>query len=129
MLPHMYTRFFSQYREGGLVTGRFQHTDSGSVWTKLTTTRETSHKLLTVADRGTGLLTLTFPACRQAVFVGQPYLEALGDAVSDVFAVFPKVLTPSTGTVDLVISNYAATPAIVDPADGAILCITMYLAR
>lgn len=129
MIPHMFTRFFSQYREGGLVTARFQHTASGSVWTRLTTTRQTSHNQLNVVDRGTGLITITFPACRDAVFVGNPFLEPLGDLIANVFTVTPKLLSPSTGTVDLVINNFANPPAVVDPADAAILCFTMYLAR
>ena len=129
MIPHMFTRFFSQYREGGLVTARFQHTASGSVWTRISTTRQTSHKELNVVDRGTGLLTITFPKCRDAVFVGKPYLEPLGDLIANVFDVTPKLLTPSTGTVNLVVTNLDATPAVIDPADGAILCFTMYLAR
>jgi hypothetical protein len=129
MIRSVFPRLFGSYMEGQIITARWQHTASGSVWTRITTLKQTSHQDLVVVDRGTGLLTLTFPKCRVATFLGVPYLEALGDAITDVFTVTPKLLTPSTGTVDLVVNNYAATPAIADPADAAILVINMYIGK
>lgn len=129
MVPFVNSKFGCQYRQGAIITARWRHTAAGSVWTKIGTRKETSYNGLTVVDRGTGLLTITFPKCREAVFIGQPYLEPLGDTVADLFKVYPRLLTPNTGTVQLVIANSAATEAVVDPPDLAILCVTMLLAR
>lgn len=124
MLRRLFPRLFSQYREGGIITARWQHTASGSVWTRIETTRSTSYQDIVVADRGTGLLTITFPACLDAAVLAC-YLEPLGDAITDVHQVTPRLLTPSSGTMQAVITSLDATPAVEDPADGAILCITM----
>jgi hypothetical protein len=128
MLPHIFTRFFTQYRDGTFITGRFQFTSSGTTWAKLTTTQQTSHASLAVAHRGTGLGTLTFTPCRQAAIVGA-YLEPLGDLIANKFEVAFKLLTPSTGTVDFVINDNSATAAIVNAPDQAILCVSMIVAR
>ncbi len=126
MLKGLFPRLFSQYREGGIITARWQHTASGSVRTRLTTTRYTSYQGITVVDRGTGLLTITFPLCTDAAFLAL-YLEPLGDTITDIHQVTPRLLTPTSGTCQAVISSLDATPVIEDPADGAILCVTMLL--
>lgn len=123
MLRGLFPRLFSQYRESGIITARWQHTASGSVWTRVETTRSTSYKDIVVADRGTGLLTITFPPCLDACVLDM-HLEALGDTIADVFDVFPRLLTPSSGTMQAVIAD-RDTPSIVDPPDGAILVVTM----
>lgn len=123
MLRRLFPRLFGQYREGGIITARWQHTASGSVWTRLEPTRYTSYQDITVADRGTGLITVGFPPCTDAAVLDM-HLEALGDTIADVFDVFPRLLTPSSGTMQAVIAD-RDTPSIVDPPDGAILCITM----
>ncbi len=123
MLRGMFPRLFSQYREGSIITARWQHTAAGSVWTKLTTTKSTSYQDIVVTDRGTGLLTIAFPACNDAAVLAL-YLEPLGDTNADVFLVVPRLLTPSSGTMQAVIVDMN-TPSITDPADGAILCISM----
>ncbi len=128
MITHTFSRFFSQYREGAIVTGRFQFTSSGTTWAALTTNRQTTHNSMVVSHRGTGLGTMTFQACRNAAILSA-YLEPLGDAVGNLFEVKFKLLTPSTGTVDFVINDNAATPAVVAAPDQAILCVSMYLAR
>ncbi len=124
MLKGLFPRLFSQYREGGIITARWQHTASGSVWTRLTPTKGTSYNGIVVADRGTGLLTITFPACVDATVLDM-HLEPLGDLIGDVFKVVPKLLTPSSGTMQAVVHDLAATPAIIDPPDAAILVVTM----
>lgn len=123
MLRRLFPRLFSQYREGGIITARWQHTASGSVWTRIETTRSTSYQDIVVADRGTGLLTITFPPCLDATVLGL-HLEPLGDTIADVFDVFPRLLSPSTGTMQAVVAD-RDTPSIVDPPDGAILVVTM----
>jgi hypothetical protein len=124
MLRGLFPRLFGQYREGGIITARWQHTASGSVWTRLTPTKSTSHQDITVTDRGTGLLTIAFPACNDAAVLAC-YLEPLGDAITDVHQVTPRLLTPSSGSMQAVVTSLDATPVVEDPADGAILCITM----
>lgn len=124
MLPKVFRRLFGQYMEGSIITARWQHTASGSVWTRLETTRHTSYKEIVVADRGTGLLTVSFPACRNAAVLAC-YLEPLGDTITDVHQVTPRLLTPTSGSFQAVITSLDATPVVEDPADGAILCITM----
>jgi hypothetical protein len=126
MLKGLFPRLFSQYREGGVITARWQHTASGSVWTRVTTNRSTSYQDIVVADRGTGLLTITFPLCTNAAIL-EMYIEPLGDLIGDVFKVVPRLLTPTSGTMQAVVHDLAATPAIIDPPDAAILCVTMLL--
>lgn len=123
MLRGLFPRLFSQYREGGIITARWQHTASGSVWTRLTPTKGTSYNGIVVADRGTGLLTITFPACVDACVLDM-HLEALGDTNADLFDVTPRLLTPSSGTFQAVV-RAADDEAIQDPPDGAILVVTM----
>ena len=128
MLPHVFPRFFTQYRDGSLITGRWQFTASGTTWAQVTTTRQTTYGALVVSHRGTGLGTLVFPACRQAAILSA-YLEPLGDLIANVFEVKFKLLTSTTGTVDFVINDNGATAAIANAPDGAILCVSMYVAR
>ena len=123
MLRGLFPRLFGQYREGGIITARWQHTASGSTWARIETTRSTSYQDIVVADRGTGLLTITFPPCLDAAVL-DIHLEALGDTIADVFDVFPRLLSPSTGTMQAVVAD-RDTPSIVDPPDGAILVVTM----
>lgn len=123
MLRGLFPRLFSQYPEGGIITARWQHTASGSTWARITTTKRTSHQGIVVADRGTGLLTVTFPACTDAVVLDM-HLEALGDTNADLFDVTPRLLTPTTGTFQAVI-RASDDEAIQDPPDGAILVVTM----
>lgn len=125
MLRGLFPRLFSQYREGGIITARWQHTASGSVWTRLTTTKGTSYNGITVADRGTGLLTITFPACIDATVLDM-HIEALGDTNADLFDVTPRLLTPSSGTMQAVV-RAADDEAIQDPPDAAILVVTMMI--
>lgn len=126
MLRGLFPRLFSQYREGAIITARWQHTASGSVWTRLTTTKSTSYTDITVADRGTGLLTITFPPCLDATVL-RCALEPLGDTITDVHEVHPRLLTPSSGTMQAVVTSLDATPVVEDPADGAILVVTMMI--
>jgi hypothetical protein len=128
MLPHVFNRLFSQYRDPAFITGRFQFTASGTTWAQITTNRQTTYGNLVVSHRGTGLGTMTFPASRNACIMGA-YLEPLGDAITNIFEVKFKLLTPTTGTVDFVINDNAATPAVVAAPDGAILVVNMQLAR
>lgn len=125
MLAKLFPRLFGQYREGGIITARWQHTAAGSVWTRLSPTRYTSYQAITVADRGTGLITVGFPACTDAAVLSMR-LEALGDAAANLFEVTNRLITPGTGTFQAVIRD-AATDGVVDPPDAAILCITMYV--
>jgi hypothetical protein len=128
MLTHTFSRLFHQFRDPAFICGRFQYATSGTTWTKLTTTQQTSHNSLAVTRRNTGLGTLTFPPCRQAC-ITTAYLEPLGDTIASVFEVKFKLLTPSTGTVDFVIHDNSATAAIADAPDGGILVVGMWVAR
>lgn len=123
MLGRLFTRVLGQYLGTGFITSRWQHTASGSVWTRIDTTKYTSSHDIVVADRGTGLLTITFPPCREAAVLGM-HLEALGDTNADLFDVTPRLLTPSSGSMQAVV-RAADDEAIQDPPDGAILVITM----
>jgi hypothetical protein len=107
MLPHVFNRLFAQYRDVAFITGRFQFTASGTTWAQVTTNRQTTYNSLIVSHRGTGLGTMTFPASRNGAILGA-HLEPLGDLIANVFQVTFKLLTPSTGTVDFVISDNAA---------------------
>ncbi len=126
MLKKLFPRLFSQYREGGIITARWQHTASGSTWARIETTKYTSYQDIVVADRGTGLLTITFPACTDACVLDM-HLEPLGDAITDVHQVHPRLLTPTSGTMQAVVTSLDATPVVEDPADGAILVVTMMI--
>ncbi len=126
MLRGVFPRLFGQYREGSIITARWQHTAAGSVWTRLTTTKSTSFRDIVVADRGTGLLTVTFPKCLDCAVLAM-YIEPLGDLIANQFKVTPRLLTPSSGSFQAVIHDEAATPAVVDPPDAAILCLSMYI--
>lgn len=128
MLTHTFSRLFHQFRDPAFICGRFQYATSGTTWTKLTTTQQTSHNSLAVTRRNTGLGTLTFPACRQAC-ITTAYLEPLGDLIANCFDVKFKLLTPSTGTIDFTINSLGNPPAIADAPDGGILVIGMWVAR
>lgn len=128
MIKSVFPRLFGQYMEGQIITARWQHTAAGSVWTRISTDRQTSHNDISVADRGTGLLTITVPKGRVATVLGM-HIEPLGDLIANVFQVHSRLLTPTSGSFQAVITDLAATPAVIDPPDAAILVINYYLGK
>lgn len=134
MLKGLFTRFGSQYREGGLTVGKFVFTDAGDTWARYSTTSEVSHNDMLATDAGTGLVTLTFEACRHAVIVSariDPAVSTFGsqrrvewEHVTDTQA--------NAGSCNVYIykdDDTSGVPGLLDPVDQSVLTVVMYSAK
>ena len=134
MISHVFPRFYSQMRESGLVRGAFSFADSGDVWSTVTTDNHT-YAGFSVADAGTGLVTVTFPKCRQIEVVHASLRNATPGTFGSVRQIeLPPMTTTiaKAGTFGLALyleDGTSGVPALADPADGAVLALVLWLAR
>lgn len=134
MISHVFPRFFSQLRESALVRGGFVFTDSGDTWAAKSSGGYT-YQGFSVADGGTGLVTVTFPACRDIEVVH----ASLRNAVPGTFGSVRQIELPpmsqavaKAGTFNLALYKEDGTsgvPALADPVDQSELCLVLWLAR
>jgi hypothetical protein len=131
MLRGLFPRLFGQFREGGIVRGAFTFEDDDDSWTAVTASQHTFNGF-TVADAGTGRVTVTFPKCRN--------VEVLHASIRQTVGTFSNIrqieLPPMTaavavaGTFELNLYKEDGTsgvPALSDPADGSVLALALYI--
>lgn len=138
MLQFLKPRFFGQYREGGLIVGKFTVSNSGATLTPVTSTQQgspESHPLLSASgDTGQYVVTLLGGA-RQITVVGVHASLMDLDDPTDARLVFVDEETgidADAGTIPLtVITNgtEAVAPAVADLPDNSVLTITLYVAK
>lgn len=127
MLRYLFPRLMGQYKEGGLIVGKFTVSNSGAT---LTPVAGDCHQLLT-ASGDTGVYTLTLAGgARRITVVGKPYQTAGSEAnrrVVDVTSV-----TAGSGAIVLQVvdpATEAVAPAIADLVDGETLVVCLYVDR
>lgn len=134
MIPHVFTRFGSMFRESGIVRGAFVFTDSGDTWAPVTANGHT-YNGFTVADGGTGIVTVTFPKCRDI----EVLTAQIRNGTPGTFGSIRQVeLPPMTrdiakaGTFNLCLYKEDGTsgvPALSDPVDQSVLALVLWMAR
>jgi hypothetical protein len=134
VITHVFTRFGSQLRESGLVRGAFVFTDSGDTWAARSDGGYT-YPGFSVADGGTGLVTVTFPKCRDIEVVH----ASIRNATPGTFGSIRRIELPPmsqavarAGTFNLALyldDGTSGVPALADPADQAQLAMVLWLAR
>lgn len=137
MIKHMFQKFFSQYREGGFAVIKFTFQDSDDTWVRLDTTgggRDGNHPDISVADAGTGLVTLTYPKCRHVTVVNASIDARASTAASQRHVSWEAGTTTEAkaGTLDMFIykdDETSGVPGLLDPVDGSILTVTLYIGK
>ena len=134
MISHMFTRFGSQLRESGLIRGQFVFTDADDSWAAVSSEGYT-YQGFSVADGGTGLVTVTFPKCRDIEVVH----ASLRNGTPGTFGNVRQIELPpmsktvaKAGTFNIALYKEDGTsgvPALADPVDQARLALVLWLAR
>lgn len=134
MLRGLFPRLFGQYREGGLIVGKFVHTDSGSSWAALSTAPQESNPGMSVADGGTGIVALSFPTCNNATIISASIDDLASETVAVIHDIYwehiPVALAKTGGPVPITFYTSDAAgsaKALEDPADGAVLTVVMMI--
>jgi hypothetical protein len=134
MIPHMFTRFGSQFREGGIIRGAFTFTDADDSWAAVSANGHT-YLGFSVADGGTGLVTVTFPKCRKIEILHASLRNGTVGTFGNVRQIELPPMTDAiaqAGTFGLALYKEDGTsgvPALADPVDQAVLALVLWLAR
>src|SRR5688572_30665384 len=135
MLRFLFPRLFGQYREGGLIVGKFLVSNSGATLTPVTDPspgNHESHPLLSAAgDSGQYVVTLLGGAKQITVVGVHASLMDLDDP-NDARVVLLDEETGidlTAGTIPITAISLAATPAVADLPDGSVLTITLYVSK
>jgi hypothetical protein len=134
MISHVFPRFGSQLRESGIVRGSFSFADAGDVWSPITANGHT-YNGFSVADAGTGLVTVTFPKCRDGEILHASMRHAtpgtFGNRLEVELPPFTQAIAKAGSfTVALYKDDVTSgVPGLLDPVDGAVLSLILWLAR
>ena len=129
MMKGLFPRLFGQYREGGIVVGKFTVSNSGATLTPVS--GESYVGLSASGDTGQYVVTLSGGA-RKLTVVGVHVSLMDEDDPTDARLVFVNEedgINAGAGTIPLtVITNgtEAVAPAVADLPDGSVLTITLY---
>jgi hypothetical protein len=133
MLSNTYPRLFGQFREGAIIRGAFTFTDSGDTWAAVTagTGGQHTYNGFSVADAGTGRVTVTFPKCRNVevlhASIRNPTLGTVGDQRHIELPPMTQTIAQA-GSFELNLYTInGGSEAISDPADGAVLGLVLML--
>lgn len=130
MLRGLLPRLFGMFREGGIYTGTFTFETDDDSWSVNTGTKTMTG--FTVADGGTGLVTVTFPACTSVRVLYARIANATPGTFGSVRQVELPIMTDTiakSGTFTLALyleDGTTGVPALSDPADGAVLELGIY---
>jgi hypothetical protein len=132
MLTHLFTRFGSQFREGGIIHAKFV-VAAGPVFTFKSTRPGASYGGLTlVKNAGTGLLKLTLAGgAREIALLNATYINVADPTdATDNLQISPVAgFVETTGVMTFVALTGDGVEAAVDPAVGDEIHITLYVAR
>ena len=129
MLRGLFPRLFGQYREGGLIVGKFLVSNSGAT---LTPVDGESYVGLTAAGSlGQYVVTLRDGA-RNITVVGQPYATLPDeDDPTDARHVFVNDedgINEGSGTIPLTVMDVeTASPVVSALVDGSVLVVILYV--
>jgi len=134
VLRYLFPRLFGQFKEGGLIRAAFVFTDSGDTWARYTTDAHSYGQAtdFTVADAGTGLVTVTFPKCKEVEVIHASIRNPTVGTVGNVRAIELPHMTKTVaqaGTFGLCLYTIDGTEALADPVDQAVLAMTLYIGK
>jgi hypothetical protein len=128
MLRGLFPRLFGQYREGGIIVGKFTVSNSGAT---LTAVAGESHPLLTAAgDTGQYVVALAGGARKITVINAYQTLADEDDPTDarHVFVNSEDGIDPVAGTIPLTVTDIeTASPVVSDLFDTAQLVIVLYV--
>ena len=129
MLRFLFPRFFGQYKEGGLVVGRFTFTSAGTTWAKTggsSVSAQDHHPFFaTLTRNSSGVNTLAFTPVKKAT-IWVAALDAAGSTVATQRVFQVRTPNVSAGSCIIVIGD-TAVPTLADPADQSILTFCAYV--
>ena len=131
MLEGLFTRFASQFREGGLIHAKFVVT-AGPVFTAKSTRSGSSHRKLSLATNGgTGLLKLTLAGGAREIAVVSAHYVNIADPtdVTDILSLNILSITESTGEITMVSVSGDGAEAAADAIATDELHFTLYVAK
>ena len=107
----------------------FAFQDSDDTWSTVD-----AYRGFTVADGGTGVVTVTFPKARKMEILHASIRETVGTAANIRLIELPKITdsVASSGTFTLNLytnGTEAVAPALADPVDGAHLVLVLMVDR
>lgn len=131
MLRGLFPRLFGQYREGGLIVGKFTVSNSGATLTPVS--GDCYPKLTMATGTGTGQYVVTLAGgARKLTVVGQPHVSTIDedDGVTDARLLFVNQedggVDAANGKVYLSAMNLAATQDEAALVDTSIVTIVLY---
>ena len=132
MLTHLFTRFGSQFREGGIIHAKFVVT-AGPVFTVKSTRPGSNYQALTlIKNGGTGLLKLTLTGgAREVALLNATYVNIADPAdVTDSLRIVPNAaFVESTGALTFNAVTGDGVEALADPAATDEIHFTLYVAK
>lgn len=132
MLTHLFTRFGSQFREGGIIHGKFVVT-AGPVFTLKSAKPGSNYQALTlVKNGGTGLLKLTLTGgAREIALLNATYVNLADPTdVTDHLRINPvAAFVEATGVLTFVSITGDGTEAAVDAVATDEIHFTLYVAK
>lgn len=133
MIDGVFSRLFSQFREGSIIHAKFV-VSAGPVYTAKSTRPGSNHRRLTLAaNGGTGLIRLSLSGGgREIALLGDPVYVNIADPtdVTDHLQIKPvAAFVESTGTLDFVCISGDGSEAATDPAATDEIHFTLYVAK
>lgn len=132
MLTHLFPRFHSQFREGGIIHAKFV-VSAGPVFTaKATRVGSNYNALSLVKNGGTGLLKLTLAGgAREIALINATYVNIADPTdVTDCLSIVPNAaIVESTGVLTFNAITGDGTEALVDPAATDEIHFTLYVGK
>lgn len=123
MSSSLYPVSFDSWPSRTTLRAAFEFQTSDDTWDAVTTGIPNA-SALTVADGGTGIVDLTFPAGKESVDI-RATVDALAETHASQRVCTVSVIDLAAGTASILISDLGATPAQADPVDLSILRITV----
>jgi hypothetical protein len=132
MLTHLFSRFGSQFREGGVIHAKFV-VSAGPVFALKSTRPGSNYGALTlVKNGGTGLLKLTLAGgAREIALLNASYVNIADptDVTDSLILVMNAAIVESTGVLTFNAITGDGTEALADPVATDEIHFTLYVAK
>lgn len=130
----LFQKLFSQYNSSGLSVIKFSFRDSDDVWVRVSGEPQKSHPDISVVDAGAGLVILTYPKCRIATILSakiDPQASTFGSQRRVEYAAISDTQAKA-GSAPIWIykdDDTSGVPGLLDPVDGSILTVVLWIAK
>jgi hypothetical protein len=132
MLTHVFSRFFTQFRDGAVIHAKFV-VSAGPVFTLKSTRVGANYGALSlVKNGGTGLLKLTLAGgCKEIALLNATYVNLADPTdVTDCLRIVPSAaFVESTGVLTFTAITGDGTEAAVDPNNTDEIHFTLYVSK